>query len=123
MKIISVNTSANEVNHKGKRVPAEFEPKEAIWMQWPSYWEKDYEKTFAKMADIICRYGKLHILYHSDQVYEDAQKVISETEADPQNKNTQWHAIPYDNAWIRDNGPIYFINENELRIQNWEFNA
>ena len=24
---------------------------------------------------------------------------------------------------MRDNGPVYVVNENELRIQNWEFNA
>ena len=82
---MSVSISASEVNHKGKRVPAEFEPQEAIWMQWPGYWEKDYEKAFAKIVDIISRYEKLHILYHSDQVYADAQKSISDTKADLEN--------------------------------------
>jgi agmatine/peptidylarginine deiminase len=24
-----------------KRVPAEWEPQEAIWLQWPGRWEKD----------------------------------------------------------------------------------
>ena len=85
--IMSVSVKANEVNHRTKRVPAEFEPQEAIWMQWPGYWEKNYETTFAKIADIISRYEKLHILYHSDQVYADAQKAISDIEANPQNKN------------------------------------
>ena len=118
-----VSISANETNQKSKRVPAEFEPQEAIWMQWPGYWEKDYEITFAKIADIISRYEKLHILYKSDQVYADAQKAISETKADPQNKNIHWHAVPYDNAWMRDNGPVYVLSDNELRIQNWNFDA
>ena len=121
--IMSFSTKANEVNHKTKRVPAEFEPQEAVWMQWPSHWEKDYETTFAKIADIISRYQKLHILYNSDQVYADAKKAISDTKTDPQNKNIHWHAIPYDNAWMRDNGPVYVVNGNELRIQNWNFNA
>ena len=31
--------------------------------------------------------------------------------------------MPNDNAWMRDNGPIYVLEDNELRIQNWEFNA
>ena len=92
---MSVSARANDVNHRTKRVPAEFEPQEAIWMQWPDYWEKGYEITFAKIADILSRYQKLHILYNSDQVYADAQKAISDREADPQNKNISWHAIPY----------------------------
>ena len=120
---MSDSTNANELNHKTKRVPAEFEPQEAIWMQWPGYWEKDYEIAFAKIADIISRYEKLHILYNSDQIYADAQKAINDRKVDPQNKNIHWHLVPYDNAWMRDNGPVYVINENELRIQNWNFNA
>ena len=87
--VMNISTSANELNYKSKRVPAEFEPQEAIWMQWPGYWEKDYEITFAKMVSIISRYEKLHILYNSDQVYADAQKAISETKADPQNQKRE----------------------------------
>ena len=41
------NSQANEVIDKTKRVPAEWEPQEAIWIQWPGYWEKDYEMTFS----------------------------------------------------------------------------
>ena len=26
-----------------RRVPAEWEPQEAIWLQWPGEWEKTYE--------------------------------------------------------------------------------
>ncbi|MDB9976199.1 agmatine deiminase family protein, partial [Candidatus Thioglobus sp.] len=37
---IGINTLANDVNNTTKRVPAEWETQEAIWMQWPGYWEK-----------------------------------------------------------------------------------
>ena len=123
ISVMSINTKANEVDYTAKRVPAEWEPQEAIWMQWPGYWEKDYEITFARIADIISRYEKLHILYNTDQIYADAQKAISEIEADPKDKNIYWHKVPYNNAWMRDNGPVYVLNDNELRIQNWDFNA
>ena len=123
ISVMSINNQANEVNYKTKRVPAEWEPQEAIWMQWPGYWEKDNEITFAKIADIISHYEKLHILYHSDQIYADARKAINDIGADPQDKNIHWHAVPYDNSWMRDNGPVYVLNDNELRIQNWNFNA
>ena len=123
ISVMSFNTKADEVNYKTKRVPAEWEPQEAIWMQWPGYWEKDYEITFAKIASIISRYEKLHILYDTDQIYAEAQKAISDIEADPQDKNIHWHKVPYNNAWMRDNGPVYVLNDNELRIQNWGFDA
>ena len=38
-----INNQAIGATYKTKRVPAEWEPQEAIWMQWPGYWEKDYE--------------------------------------------------------------------------------
>ena len=53
LSVIGINTSANEVNNSTKRVPAEWENQEAIWMQWPGYWEKEYEPTFAKISAII----------------------------------------------------------------------
>jgi len=123
ISVICTNSQANEATNKTKRVPAEWEPQEAIWMQWPGYWEKDYEMTFAKITNIVSSYEKIHILYHSDQVYLDAQKALRDIEADPKNKNIHWHEVPNDNAWMRDNGPVYVLNDNGLRIQNWNFDA
>ena len=123
ISVISTNSQANEDTNKIKRVPAEWEPQEAIWIQWPGYWEKDYEMTFARITNIVSRYEKIHILYHSDPIYLDAQKALRDIEADPKNENIHWHKVANDNAWMRDNGPVYVLNDNELRIQNWNFNA
>ena len=123
MTLLSATNQADEVQNITKRVPAEWEAQEAIWMQWPGYWEKESEIAFAKIADIVSRYEKLHILYHSDQVYADARQVMSNIGADPQHTNIHWHPVPYDNSWMRDNGPVYVFHDNEIRIQNWEFDA
>ena len=123
ISVISTNSQANEDTNKIKRVPAEWEPQEAIWIQWPGYWEKDYEMTFAKITNIVSRYEKIHILYHSESIYLDAQKALRDIEADPKNENIHWHKVANDNAWMRDNGPVYVLNDNGLRIQNWNFNA
>ena len=120
---LGINVHSTETNNSLKRVPAEWEPQEAIWIQWPGYWEKEYESTFAKISAIISRYEKLHILYNSEKIYLEARKAINNIGADPQNNNIKWHAVPNDNAWMRDNGPIYVLEDNELRIQNWGFNA
>ena len=123
ISVISTNSQANEDTNKTKRVPAEWEPQEAIWIQWPGYWEKDYEMTFAKITNIVSYYEKIHILYHSESIYLDAQKALRDIEADPKNENIHWHKVANDNAWMRDNGPVYVLNDNGLRIQNWNFNA
>ena len=123
ISMMSTNSQATETNYQIKRVPAEWEPQEAIWMQWPGYWEKEYETSFVNIADIISQYQKLHILYASDQVHAEAQNAMIDLGANPQNKNIHWHEVPYNNAWMRDNGPVYVLNDRELRIQNWTFNA
>lgn len=113
----------NPVKSGLKRVPAEWEPQEATWLQWPGRWEKDYEDTIAKISDIISRYQTLYILYGSDQILEEAKDAILRIGADPKNSNIRWQAAKYDNSWMRDNGPLYVVEENSLKIQNWEFNA
>ena len=106
-----------------KRVPAEWELQEAIWLQWPGYWEKDFEQTIAKISDVISRYQTLHILYGSEKILTEARKALTRVGADPDNPNIRWHAARYDNSWMRDNGPVYVMENDELKIQNWEFNA
>ena len=123
LSAVSLIAHATEGQQMIKRVPAEWEPQEAIWMQWPGRWEKDHERAFAEMAGVISRYETLHILYHSEEVHTQARKAIRETGSNPQNKNIHWHLVPYDNAWMRDNGPVYVSDGSGIRIQNWKFDA
>ena len=106
-----------------KRVPAEWEPQEAIWLQWPGSYEKTYEMAFAKMTAVIIKYQKLHILHTSSPIRDQARAAMAGAGADPDHPNIVWHAVPNDNAWMRDNGPVYVIDGGEMRIQNWSFNA
>ena len=39
-----------------KRVPAEWEPQEAIWLQWTGSWEKSFETSFARLSSVIVQY-------------------------------------------------------------------
>ncbi len=107
----------------GKRVPAEWEPQAATWMQWPGSFERMYETAFARIADIVSRYQKLHILCDSDITETRARQAILDAGGDPDHANIVWHRIPNDSAWMRDNGPVYIVEDGRLRVQNWEFNA
>ncbi|MEQ8666493.1 MAG: agmatine deiminase family protein [Rhodospirillales bacterium] len=107
----------------GKRVPAEWEPQEAIWLQWPGRWERSHEEAFAKFSNVIVGYETLHILYHSKNVLENARAALTDAGSDPDHPRIVWHHVANDNAWMRDNGPVYVVEDGELRIQNWEFDA
>ena len=101
-----------------KRVPAEWEPQEAIWLQWPGRWEKVYEPAFAQMASIIPRYEKLHIICHTKTICNQARTEIEAAGGEPMHANITWHEIPNDSAWMRDNGPVYIVEDGKMRIQN-----
>ena len=106
-----------------RRVLAEWEPQAGVWLQWPSPWERSYESAFARISSVIVRYQPLHILYSSKAIKADAEEAIKRVGTDPGHKNIRWHAIPYDSAWMRDNGPVYVQEGGKLEIQNWEFDA
>ena len=105
------------------RVPAEWEPQEAVWLQWPGRYEKSLEEGFAKMSAVIIQYQKLHVLCASEKIKLEAKKALAELGANPDHSNLIWHIVSNDNAWMRDNGPVYVVSDGEMRIQNWNFNA
>ncbi|MDG2460650.1 MAG: agmatine deiminase family protein [Luminiphilus sp.] len=106
-----------------RRVPAEWEPQEAIWLQWPGAWEKTYEEAFAAFSCIIINYEKLHVLYQSSEVLRDAKASLVKSGCNPDHELITWHDIPNDSAWMRDNGPVFVTEAGEIRVQNWQFDA
>ncbi len=106
-----------------RRVPAEWEPQEAIWLQWPGPYEKAFETAFAKIVALIVQYQKLHLLYDSEQIRNQAKTAIVGAGTNPEHQNIVWHLVENDSAWMRDNGPVYVIVGDEMRVQNWKFNA
>ena len=119
MSAVGARASADPV----RRVPAEWEPQEAIWLQWPGRWEQSHETAFARMTNVIVRYETLHILHASARIMADARAAIAREGGDPDHPNIVWHAIANDNAWMRDNGPVYVVEDGRLRVQSWTFNA
>ena len=97
-----------------RRVPAEWEPQEAIWLQWPGEWEKTYEEAFAAFSCIIIQYEKLHVLYQSPQVLLQARAALLNAGCNPDHDFITWHDIPNDSAWMRDKE--FFINFSQLEI-------
>ena len=106
-----------------RRVPAEWEPQEAIWLQWPGEWEKTYEAAFAAFSCIIIQYEKLHVLYQSPQVLHQARAALLSAGCNPDHDLITWHDIPNDSASMRDNGPVFVEDGGETRVQNWQFDA
>ena len=103
------------------RVPAEWEPQAAVWMQYPDKWEADMRPVFAEIVSVVQQYQPVHMLTRNEREKHQAQRLL--TQLGVTDTNIQWHVVPFDNAWMRDNGPIYVTNGNKTWIQNWGFDA
>ncbi len=113
--VLSGETTAQE------RVPAEWEAHAATWMQWPGRWERAMRPAFADIIDVIQEYEPVHLLTSSQTEQAAAAQFL--TEHGVPETNITWHIIPVDNAWMRDNGPVYVTDGTRTWIQNWKFDA
>jgi len=103
------------------RVPAEWEPQEAVWMQWPKGIESSYRPNFADIIDALQEYQSIHILVASAYARNQAQNYL--TNAGVPLTNITWHIMSYDWAWMRDNGPVWVEVDGEVEVTDWGFNG
>ena len=105
----------------GLRVPAEWEPHEATWMQWPGIYEADMQQAFADIVEVVRAYEPVHIIAGSRPEKDQAQRFLK-TQQVPLS-NITWHVRPTNNAWLRDNGPVYVTDGRDTRILNFRFDG
>jgi agmatine deiminase len=108
---------------QSRRVPAEWEPQEALWLQWPGPFEQTYVTAYAKITNVVAQYQPIRILHHNNAIKTQARNAIAAAGGDPDHPNISYHRIANDNAWMRDNGPVYVVQDGEMRLQNWDFDA
>jgi agmatine deiminase len=106
-----------------RRVPAEWEPQGALWLQWPGAFEQTYVPAYAAITNVVVQYQPLHILYDRNSIKNQARTAITSAGGDPDHPNISWHLVSNENAWMRDNGPVYVVQDGAMRIQDWQFDA
>ena len=112
----------------GFRLPAEWEPQEAIWLTWPhrrKTWPRHFRPIpgkFAEIAAIIARYEPVRINL-ARALLPRARQELRRAGADPARVALFDH--PSDDAWCRDHGPIFIRRDRtgEIAVTDWEFNA
>lgn len=109
------------MNQPNVRVPAEWEPHAATWMQWPQNYEAALRPAFADIIAVVKDYELVHLIVNSESEKQDAQNYLMKNGLTQ--SNIVWHVFPTDNSWLRDNGPIYVTDGKRTWIQNWKFDA
>jgi len=109
-------------------MPAEWYQHECCWMQWPteffpinatSSWSHfDLDKgrlAWANVANAISRFEKLKMIVHPS----DSKSALNLLD-----KNVEIFQTPIDDAWCRDTGAIFLLNEkNQLGGVDSDFNC
>ncbi|MCR5468233.1 MAG: agmatine deiminase [Lachnospiraceae bacterium] len=109
----------------GYRMPGEFEEQERIFMLWP--WRNDNwrlgakpaQATYVNVAKAIAEFEPVTVCVPPAQ-YENALARFTAVG----NDNITVVEMTSDDAWIRDCGPTFLINDKGgRRAVDWEFNA
>lgn len=113
----------------GYRMPAEWEPQEAVWLTWPKdpiTWPERVplvQNIYIRMMEIIAADQTVRLLVDDEQAegfVRDKLKGAGVSE-----RGIEFWQVPTVDAWIRDYGPTFVVNKNEKQIGmiNWIFNA
>ncbi len=111
----------------GYRMPAEWEPHEAVWLGWPhnaSDWPGKIAAVHYVYGEIVRRIAESEIvrIIVNDELHEaKARGILNKIGVSPE--MVEFFRIPSNRGWTRDFGPIFIRNESETAIAGFKFNA
>ena len=102
-------------------MPAEWAPRTGTLMAWPiraDAWLDGLEEAragYTEVANAICEFERLIMIVRPDCLGDARKRLSAAIEI--------WE-LPYDDSWMRDNGPTFLLDEEGNRAAvNWRFNA
>jgi agmatine deiminase len=106
---------------------AEWEAHEGTWLQWPHDrihpgYQMNLERIWLAMTRVLRGHEVVHIIAaderHRDHIARQLDYFGMGRE------NIDLRVIPTDDVWVRDNGPIFVVNDqDDLAITDWNFNG
>ena len=112
----------------GFRMPAEWEPQEAIWLSWPhkhASWPSHFRPIPYKFAEIVTHISRRQQvrINIAQPLQKRALQLITKAGADL--SRVTFYDHPTDDAWCRDHGPIFVKNDRtgEVALTDWKYNA
>ncbi|HEX2854336.1 MAG TPA: agmatine deiminase family protein, partial [Opitutaceae bacterium] len=108
----------------GFRMPAEWEPQEAVWLSWPhnlKTWPGHFRPIpgkFAEIAATISRFEEVRINI-AKPLQKRAWGLIEKAGADL--GRVKFFDHPTNDSWCRDHGPIFVKNDRtgEVAVTDW----
>jgi agmatine deiminase len=113
----------------GYHLPAEFAKHDATWLSWPhkeASWPGKIDTIYpiyAQFIKLVSEGEKVNINVVDEAMREKAIRYLKQINADM--SKIQFHFFPTNDAWCRDHGPAFLINQKEKKkmIVDWGYNA
>ncbi len=109
------------MNNKFDNLIADFNIHEKCFLVWPyrnDLWvndTKNIRRSFKKLLKIISKYESVTVIVDPDEI-DTCKKYLSKVDCNILE-------IPNDDIWIRDTGPIFLKDENDLLAISCKFNG
>jgi len=108
-------------------MPAEWEPHVGTWIQWPQDrvyrgYELKLERVWLNMVEALHNHENVYLIVSGERQRDHvADQLVYHNIG---LKNIDFHIIPTNDVWTRDNGPIFVVNDaGETAITDWIFNG
>ncbi len=102
-------------------MPPEWAPHSATWMGFPrgaypgaAVSDSDAHRAWAAVANTIARFEPVQMLCHAEDL-GTAGKLLD--------GSIQKHLLDIDDAWLRDTGPSFVVEDSALVAVDWTFNG
>lgn len=127
-KSASPSPSDGTPSELGFRMPAEWEPQEAVWLSWPhnyATWPGKFRPVpynFARIVETISRFQPVRI-NAAKKLHARARRLCDRAGVRPDRVTFYDH--PTNDAWCRDHGPIFVKHRKtgEVALTDWAYNA
>lgn len=107
-------------------MPAEWGKHEGTWLQWPheDQWpgyQMKLEHIWLWMVSYLHNHENVHICVQDERRRDHIIKQLQFFNIGL--RNIDFHIIPTNDVWARDNGPTFVVKRKKLGIVNWNFNG
>jgi agmatine deiminase len=112
----------------GYRMPAEWEPHQATWLDWPHNsedWPGKFQAIpwlYAEIIRLLAAHERVDLIVENAKAEDRATSILKRAGANLD--RVSFHQWPTNRSWTRDSGPVFVRNnEGKVAITNWRFSG
>ncbi len=111
----------------GHRMPAEWDAHLSTWIAWPHNaedWPGKFQPipwVYSEIVRHLSQVEEVNILVNDAKAEKVARRILLRAGANL--ARLHFHHWRTDRIWLRDSGPIFVKQADQLAITNWKFNA